>query len=151
MIHVRQIKKWPIPLFVKQSHFEQFTPTPNHSQRSITFKKQTLNLTEKRRYVSNPAKKKMFSLLAYLLDRQKKNVNRLSPILLYNLNAKYHSSYFCVFSVFSSFRRFRLEIVEWPSKLKILVWVRLPVCVSNVNHPACEHFKQAKKTTIPKY
>ena len=28
MIHVRQIKKRPIPLFVEQSQFEQFTPTP---------------------------------------------------------------------------------------------------------------------------
>ncbi len=27
MIHVRQIKKRPFPLFVEQSHFEQFTPT----------------------------------------------------------------------------------------------------------------------------
>ncbi len=27
MIHVRQIKKRPIPLFVEQSQFEQFTPT----------------------------------------------------------------------------------------------------------------------------
>jgi hypothetical protein len=27
LIHVRQIKKRPIPLFVEQSHFEQFTPT----------------------------------------------------------------------------------------------------------------------------
>jgi hypothetical protein len=27
LIHVRQIKKQPIPLFVEQSNFEQFTPT----------------------------------------------------------------------------------------------------------------------------
>ncbi len=32
MIHVRQIKKQPILLFVEQSNFEQFTPTQSNDK-----------------------------------------------------------------------------------------------------------------------